>query len=373
MKRMGINEFEDKLFTGKLSRRQAVTTMIGAGLVPVGMGMGARGARAAQQPLVFTWSGYEVPELHPAYVAAHGEPEFSFFASEQEAATKMRAGFPADLVHPCSDTWVRMGDAGILKPVDTSRLSNWADVFPGLASFSGIRNADGDLMMVPLDWGNSSIIYRTDLYEGEESWCMLFDDRYAGRLSSFDSESALVVAGLCKGYGSDVFSMTDEMLQELRPLIEKQVKLVRFYWSDQSEVESAMASGEIVAAYAWNSALKTLKDQGIPVAYAQPKEGILTWLCGMCIGVNGQGDEDLVYDYLDAWLAPEAGKFLIEDYGYGHSNAKSFELADPQKVADLGFPENPEEMLSSGIMFQPQDPAMIEKEVNMFDEIKISM
>ena len=148
MKRMGINEFQDKLFTGRLSRRQALNAMVAVGLVPVTVGGAARHARAETQPLVFEWSGYEVPELYPTYNKEHGKPEFSFFATEQEAATKMRNGYPADLVHPCSDTWVRMGDAGILKPIDTSKLSNWPNVFKVLADFPDIHR-DGQLMMMP--------------------------------------------------------------------------------------------------------------------------------------------------------------------------------------------------------------------------------
>jgi spermidine/putrescine-binding protein len=370
---MGLNEFQDKLFTGRLSRRRSLGVLGSLGVVAATVSFGGRGARAAQVPLVFEWSGYEVPELYPSYVEKHGDalPEFSFFGSEQELATKIRSGFRPAITHPCAESWGRVDDAGLLKTIDVARLSNWPDVFPGLQDHKAIRDKAGNIKMLPADWGNSSIVYRTDMYEGEESWCMLFDERYEGKLSSYDSESSVLIAGLCLGYGAEAFNMTDEMLAEVRPLVEKQVKLVRFYWDDQSSVEQAMAAGEIVAAYAWNSAVKTLREQGIPVAYAVPKEGILNWLCGLCLVVDGEGDEDLVYDYLDAWISPEAGKFLIEDYGYGHPNRKAFEIADPEKVAALGFPSDPMEMLSNGIMFQPYDPAVLEKMVNMFDELKI--
>lgn len=372
MKRMGINEFQDKLFTGRLNRRQAFGVLGAVGVVPTVMTFGA-GARAAQQPLVLEWSGYEIPELYPPYFEAHGEPEFSFFATEQEMATKVRNGFPADITHPCAESWGRMDDGGLLKAVDTSRLSNWPDVFEGLRDHHSIRDAQGNIKMVPADWGNSSIIYRTDLYEGEESWCMLFDERYEGKLSSIDSESVVLTAGLCQGYGIDAFNMSDEMLAEVRPLVEQAVRVSRFFWGDQTEIETALASGEIVAAYAWNSAVKSLRDQGVPVAYAVPKEGILNWLCGLSIVNTGTGDEDLVYEYIDAWLSPEAGKFLLEEYGYGHANQITFEISDPVKVADLGFPSDPIEMLNDGIMFQPYNPQVLEKMVNMFDEVKIGM
>jgi len=374
MKRMGINEFEDKLFTGRLSRRQALGAMLAVGIVPTTMSLGGGRARAAQQPLVLEWSGYEIPELYPPYAAKHGTPEFSFFATEQEMATKVRNGYPADITHPCAESWGRMDDGGLLHAIDTSRLSNWPDVFEGLREHHSIRDAEGNIKMVPADWGNSSIVYRTDLYEGEESWCMLFDERYAGRLSNIDSESVVLTAGLCQGYGAEAFNMTDEMLAEVRPLVERSARISRFYWGDQTEIETALASGEIVAAYAWNSAVKTLRDQGIPVAYAVPKEGILNWLCGLSyVNAGGSGDEDLVYAFIDAWLSPEAGKFLLEEYGYGHANSITFEISDPEKVADLGFPSDPIAMLDDGLMFQPYNPQVLENMINMFDEVKMSM
>jgi spermidine/putrescine-binding protein len=323
--------------------------------------------------LVFTWAGYEVPELHPAYHAAHGDPEFAFYANEQEMATKVRAGFPADVLHPCADTWGRVADAGLLKPIDVSRLSNWNDLFPTLRDHPSIRDGDGNVMLMPADWGNASVIYRTDFYEGEESWCMLFDERYEGRLATYDSESAVLVAGLCHGFGTDSFNMTDEMLEEVRPLLEKQAGLVRFYWSSRTDLENAIASGEVVAAYGWNSSMKELQRQGVPVAYAVPKEGILAYICGCCITQVGEGDEDLVYEYLDAWLDPQAGKFLIEEYGYGHSNMLSFEAASPEKVAALGFPANPIEMLEQSLMWQPYDPQVLENMFVMLDEVKIGL
>ena len=39
-----------------------------------------------------------------------------------------------------------------------------------------------------MDWGQASILYRTDLVDiEEESWGLLWDERYAGRLAMIDS------------------------------------------------------------------------------------------------------------------------------------------------------------------------------------------
>jgi len=151
-----------------------MTAMASVGLVA---GLMPKAARAADQIQVFDYAGYELPELYPPYFDKHGSPNYAFYASEQEMATKMQAGYRPDVVHPCVESWGRIADAGLLKPIDPSRLSNWSNVFSALRDNPAVRDGDGNLMMLPTDWGNTSIIYRTDLYEGEESWCMLFDER----------------------------------------------------------------------------------------------------------------------------------------------------------------------------------------------------
>mgnify|MGYP003342276700 CR=1 FL=1 len=96
-------------------------------------------------------------------------------------------------------------------------------------------------------------------------------------------------AGL--GGSARLVDMTDEELERARELMSKQRDLLRFYWTDNTAVEQALASGELVASYAWNSALIELKKQNVPVAYMKPKEGIYTWVCGFSLIEGGDGDD----------------------------------------------------------------------------------
>jgi hypothetical protein len=54
----------------------------------------------------------------------------------------------------------------------------------------------------------------------------------------------------------------------------------------------------------------------------RPKEGVQAWAQGMLLMADRDGDTQLAYDYLDAWLDAATGRWLIENYGYGHSNAR---------------------------------------------------
>ena len=46
----------------------------------------------------------------------------------------------------------------------------------------------------------------------------------------------------------------------------------------------------MVAAYSWNDVVKNLTKEGIPVAYAKPKEGYFTWFCGLTMLNSGKAD-----------------------------------------------------------------------------------
>jgi spermidine/putrescine transport system substrate-binding protein len=364
-------KFIDRMASGRVTRRDMMRSAAAFG---VGLTLLPTQARAADPLTILEWSGYDAPDYYPAYIQKHGAPPaFSIFANEEEALQKVRAGFNADAIHPCTYSVGRFVDAGLVSPIDTAKLSNWKDIFPTLQTGQGVV-ADGKLIMAPADWGNSSIAYRPDLVEADyaanESWTIFTDDKYAGRVSMNDSEVAVEVAGLILGLGpKKIFEMTDDELAQVKPIVEKIVKNSRFLWKDPTEITQALASGEVVAAYAWNDAIKNLKGQGIPAAYARPKEGIFTWLCGMTLLNTGKGDVAAAHDFVDAWLSPETGKFLIEGSGYGHSNVKSFALADPEAVKNMGIVD-PIKHLDNGILFQPLSSETTTKYLKMLEDTK---
>ncbi len=51
---------------------------------------------------------------------------------------------------------------------------------------------------------------------------------------------------------------------------------------------------------------------------------------------------DRAYDVIDCLLSVESGQFMINDYGYGHSNAKSFDAFDEETLAEPRPQQEPE-------------------------------
>jgi spermidine/putrescine-binding protein len=373
---MDKNELLGGLKSGKLSRRDFTRALGAVGLSMTALPMLRRPAKAAANLTVFGWAGYDVPELFPSFVEKYGEaPEYPLFGSEEEALQKLLAGYQVDVMHPCSYNCKRWRDAGVLAPIDTSRLSNYADIWPKFQEIPQTKT-DGKTWFVPFDCGNSSILYRTDLVDpadvADPSWALLFNEKYKGRLSMYNTDTTLIeIAARVLGL-PNFNSLSDEELELVRPMLVKQQSLMRFYWDDATQIEQAMASGELVAAYAWNGSVKALRDQGVPVAYMTPKEGILTWVCGLTLSSSPIGDEQQAYDFIDAMISPEAGEFLIASQGYGHSNRKAYERVDPEVLADLGF-DNAEEKFALATVSDEADEPYRSKYIALVEQVKAGL
>ncbi|PZQ95665.1 MAG: spermidine/putrescine ABC transporter [Cereibacter sphaeroides] len=323
----------------------------------------------AEGPLnYFTWSGYELPEFNQSYIAAHPDSlEVSMFGDDDDAFTKVKAGFRPDVAHPCYDKISRWNAEGLLQPIDTSRIANWEKVFPAFRNLPDIQAGDGKVWMVPWDWGNTSVLYRTDLIENPEpSWNLLWNPEYAGRMATIDAvhDTPLVAAILA---GVNPFDMTPEEMEKVADKLREQRPLLTTYTTDMTSVEQSLASGELVAAMTWNASAVALKAQGVPVEFMNPKEGMLTWTCGYVL-LKDAKNVDLAYDFINSRLEAASGKYLIEAYGYGASTTSAFEEVPQAKLDELKLPANPEEMLQTTIFTGPmKQNAELAK---MFEKVK---
>ncbi|MGD9742595.1 MAG: PotD/PotF family extracellular solute-binding protein [Dongiaceae bacterium] len=368
-------QLKDALARGRMTRRQALQALASVGIGVAALPVLGRRAAAAPNLIYFTWSGYDDPQYQAAFVEKYGgPPEYAIFGEEEEGLQRIRSGFRADIAHACTSNVQRWKDAAGLKPIDVSRLQHWPDIYPAFQELDGVK-IDGEIYNVPWEWGNSSIAYRPDLVEPkEQSFNLLLDERYKGRMAAFDnSEEVPVYAALIAGV-ADPFHMNDADLAKVREIMEKMNGNMRFYWTDYTQANQAFASGEIVASMAWNDMVKTMHDEGVPIAYMTPKEGILTWVCGMSLLKDGPGDEQQAYDFIDAMIAPETGALVMENFYYGHSNRKALEVADPELVATLDLADAEARIADPNThFFSAMSSEQREKLNAMFEEVKAGL
>lgn len=355
-----------------IDRRTILKSLAALGVTYAVMPVGARMAHAANEVHYHTWSGYDAADLFKPYVEKYGGmPEVSHIATEEESFTKLKTGWAPDLIHPGNYNVRRFKDAGLLKPIDTAKLKNWAGIIESVKKDDSCV-IDGAQYMIPSEYGNSSIVYRADLvdksFADSPSWAILYDEKYKGKLSNYGTAAAVVqCAALVLGY-DNIYTLSDEQLAEVKKLASKQRDLLRMYWNDATELEGAMASGEVVAAYGWNASLANLKKQGIAVEMAVPKERMFTWVAGFVMHKNCKNDQ-AAYDLIDAWTSPQSGAWLMENYGYGSTNKEAYAVANADKLKSLGLAD-PEAVLNGSLFFKSLAPDIEKKYQTVFSEVQ---
>lgn len=356
-------------------QNKTTSGLIASFAVALALGVAPMSAQAADGELtVFDWAGYEDPAFHPAYGEKHGaSPTFAFFGDEEEAFQKLRTGFKADVGHPCSQSVGKWRDAGLLKPLDTSKIPEWDNIVPGIKAMKDLMTtADGKAWMVPFDWGNTALTYRTDTVQEADigSLKAFADPRFKDRVSIGDNvDDAYALASLVIGL-TDWTAMTDAQFDEASAFLREVHKNVRLYWTDNTELSQAIAGEEVDLAWAWNETATTLQADGVPVAIKKDTaEGLSTWVCGYVLLEGGTGSEDKAYDYLNATLDPAVSSYIVTEWGYGHGNATGMAAVDPETLKATGY-DDVSSFVDKTLFQSPVPVELKQKMIAEFEKIK---
>lgn len=350
-----------KQTTLKLAMTAAVASLIGA----------TQAHAEGSDLTVFDWSGYEDQGFFGAYMEKYKTaPSYTFFGSQDEAFTKLRSGFAADLAHPCTDAVRKWVAADLIKPIDTTRLTNWENLLPAIKDVDGVV-IDGTAYMVPFEWGNTGLIYRTDITSADDiSLQYMADPANKGKISVPDAaSSAYALAALATGI-KNYTNMTDEEFKTASDFLRSIHPNVRFYWSDASQFDQAMASGEITMGWAWNqSELNLIWNDTPAIMVKDTDKGIATWVCGYVHLKSSTQPDEQVYDMLNALTDVNSGKYILENWGYAHSNAETYNVVDAETIKGYGF-DQVDAFFENSLFFDAVTPALEAKMLKEFERIK---
>ena len=290
--------------------------------------------------------------------AGYPNPKFIKTFDDDTGYSKVAQGDRFDIVHPCAyrfEDWVALQEADgspVIQPWDTSLISNFPDLNPALQEFG---NIEGKQYFVVADWGFAAPMYRADkMTPAEDSWGVLFDEQFDGRISWWDSLNMFVVAGYLNGV-ADPWAMTDEELEAQKDFLISKVPLVRTFWVDDPAPD--LVSGDVWVTYAWPSHWWTAKDygsgKGVDAVYMNPSEGRTSWYCGFAL-FSGTENYYHAHEYVNSWLSTGSAEWLINNYAYGHTNTAvdlgtvnqelvtAFSLDDPTVLQEPNaHPERP--------------------------------
>ena len=328
-------------------------------------------AAFAEDPdlLIFDWAGFEEDAYWAGYAQQHGVgPTYAFFGDEDEAFLKLRSGFEADVAHPCPHSVKKWRAGGLLEPWDLSKIPNYQFVADEFKTASILTEGD-DVYFIPADNGATAIAWNTQEVPAEDvaSLSVFNNAKYAQRMAIADNpDDAYALAFLATGT-TDWTTASVEDFERASAWLREAHQLVRTYWTDGAELAQLMATGEVLVAWSWNETPVQMSAEGQPIAFNRtPAEGSSMWFCGYVNLANGPGDEDKAHDFINAFLAPDVTEYIVNEWGYGHSNTVAMADIGEETLVEVGLGPVDVPILQQ----LPMDVSLREMMVSEFEKIK---
>jgi spermidine/putrescine-binding protein len=316
--------------SGTINRRDLSKLFAALGLTAaLGPAIGRNPALAQSNELtMIVWEGYTSDSFTIPWEEANDvnvEATFAGTGDEMFAAMQGSGGTTYDMVSASSDLPQRLYDAGLLMEIDSSKLTNYPDLYeqfqrPPYITF------DDKLYGVNFSWGPTIILYNPDeVTEEPTSWNALLDEKYSGKITTWNYPLQIAqYALLLDPKPEDPFLLDDEQLAQVKDILVRQRPLVRKYWDLGGEIAQLFLSGEVVISDGWSWITLQIQDSEGSVAEATPEEGVTGWSDSWCIS-NKAANPELALKWADYMIGPEGQLGVIENLNYSITNSKVVE------------------------------------------------
>ncbi len=294
---------------------------------------------------IYNWNDYIAEETLRKFEAETGiKVTYDVYDSNEVLDAKLRAGRSGyDLVVPTASPFLAQQiPAKLYRPIDKSKLANYANLDPGL--MKQLENYDaGNRHAVPWMWGTTGIGYNAEKVmrimpdAPVYSLRMLFDPEIVSKFQRcgvviLDSPTDVIPAALAY-LGRNPDSHDPRDLEAAVDMFSKMRRFVRRWHS--SEYINDLANGDACLVFGYSGDIKQAAsraeeaDKGVRVEYAIPQEGALVWTDTWAIPADARNVE-AAHRFLDFVLRPEIAALNSSFIGYANGVPKSLPMIEPE-------------------------------------------
>jgi len=331
--------------------RRSILTALGAAAVGISFGAAGcskpagKGASAStEEPKLnfYNWDTYIGDTTLSDFKTESGiDVNMSLFASNDELFAKLKAGNPGfDVIVPSNDYVPRMSEAGLLMPLDHSKIPNIKNVN---AEFLNPQYDPGRKYSMPYTWLALGLGYRKSKMKGivPDSWKYVFEsDMFKKRITILgDSADLIRLAGKYLGYS--INNIPDEGLVKIEAMLMKLVRsgnLLKFT-GDEGDTLLANGDADLVIEYNGDVAQKATEDPDLD--FLIPKEGSELTSDTLCIP-TGAPRPDNAHKFINFILDGKAGAEI----------SKTILFPTPNDAAKALMPDD---YRNNHIIFPPAD------------------
>src|SRR5947209_5406256 len=297
---------------------------------------------------LLVWEGYADPSFVRGFEEAHRcKIVASYMGSSDELVAKLRGGSASnyDVISPSSDVATMIATSGLAAPLDPSKLPSYPQLSPKLRALPLVRAGD-KVYGVPFMWGPNPLLYDATFFaKPPESWSVLWDPKYRGKISVWDDLSTVYMAAQVLGYDrpdpSALYNLSDEQLEKVKQKLIELKPNIRKIWSTGGELTNLFENHEVRIAMGWPLMTNQLRQRHFPIGETIPKENTTGWIDHLMITSTSER-KDLAYQLVEYLIESRTQKQVSAVTGYLPANPEvaQFLTADEKKNLHLDDLEN---------------------------------
>lgn len=303
-------------------------------------------AMAEDQELYFyNWSEYIPNEVLEDFTKETGiKVIYSTYESNESMYAKLKTqGSGYDLVVPSTYFVSKMRKEGMLREIDKSKLSHFADLDPNYLN----KPFDPDnKYSIPYIWGATGIGINTDMLDKSsvKNWGDLWDAKWEGQLMMMDDAREVFHIALTKqGYSPNT---TDP--KEIEAAYHELKKLMPNVLVFNSDFPAnPYLAGEVSLGMLWNGSAYMAREEGAPIEIIWPEKGTIFWMDSLAIPAGAKNVE-AAHKMIDFLLRPENAAKIALEIGYPTPVKTAYKLLPAEFANDPNvFP--PQSVMDSGV------------------------
>jgi len=211
------------------------------------------------------------------------------------------------------DATSRLMAGGIVAPVNTALVPNYANVFEGLKNKTH-NSLAGVPYGVPHGRGPNLLMYNTEVITTPPTtWDSVWEggSAYAGKISVYDSsiyiaDAAVHLMATKPDLGiTNPYQLNEAQFTAAIALLEQQRENGALYWGTYSDQIASYAAGDAVVGTSWQFQVNLMQAEGSPIAGVLPAEGSTGWSDTWMIASKAK-NPNCMYMWMDHMASAEA-------------------------------------------------------------------
>ena len=267
------------------------------------------------------WQGYDDRKAGAAALKRGINLSTTYITNNDEIVTKLRAGGRADIVTPYFGYVKPLADAGLISPLDMTRLPASKQYFPQFVNPES-TTVDGKTYAAPLIWADTPMIYRPDLIRDlPASYRDLANPRYKGKLVTLDDALSNILIFAKTLFGDQPTRITTDQLKQVEQLmgtVRPNIVTVGASFGDILDVLMRGDAGLCITG--WRFLQAQAAQKGRKLGAHTPKEGSFSYFDTYCIPAKAKNQAS-AYAFIDAVISATGNAVVAANTGSACTNS----------------------------------------------------